>query len=99
MVNVKQTFTLVDPNTEAIVPDFEGAPRIDTIAGATIGLIDDSKRNADVLLEEIASVLTEKYEVKNVSWLKKPSASKPADPVDLKSLTDASDAIIIAIGD
>ena len=97
MVNVKQTYTLVDPNTEPLVPSFSGAPRIETVAGATIGLIDDSKRNADVLLEEIGNVL--KYEVKKVSWLKKPSASKPADPQELRALTEISDAIIIAIGD
>ena len=99
MVNVKQTYTLVDPNTEPLVPSFSGAPRIETVAGATIGLIDYSKRNADVLLEEIGNVLTEKYEVKKVSWLKKPSASKPADPQELRALTEISDAIIIAIGD
>tara|TARA_A100001037_G_scaffold305989_1_gene348472 strand:+ start:13968 stop:14267 length:300 start_codon:yes stop_codon:yes gene_type:complete len=99
MVNIKQTYTLVDPSTEAIVPEFQGAPRIETVAGAAIGLIDDSKRNADVLLEEIANVLTEKYEVKSISWLKKPSASKPADPKELESLANNSDAIIIAIGD
>ena len=99
MVNVKETFTLVDPTTAAIVPAFEGAPRIPTIAGANIGLIDDSKRNADVLLEEIAAVLTEKYEVNSISWLKKPSASKPADPAELEELAKATDAIIIAIGD
>ena len=97
MVNVKQTYTLVDPNTEPLVPSFSGAPRIETVVGATIGLIDDSKRNADVLLEEIGNVL--KYEVKKVSWLKKPSASKPADPQELRALTEISDAIIIAIGD
>ncbi len=99
MVNVKQTYTLVDPTTEAIVPEFQGAPRLPSIAGANIGLIDDSKRNADVLLEEIANVLMEKYEVNSISWLKKPSASKPADPGELESLAKSSDAIIIAIGD
>ena len=35
MVNVKQTYTLVDPTTEAIVPEFQGAPRLASIAGAT----------------------------------------------------------------
>ena len=98
MVNVKETFTLVDPTTEAIVPAFEGAPRIPTIAGANIGLIDDSKRNADVLLEEIAAVLTEKYEVNSISWLKKPSASKPADPEIIREMVSKCDYVLVAIG-
>ena len=43
-------YTLVNPTTTAKVPDFNGAQRIPTLAGTTLGIIDDSKRNADVLL-------------------------------------------------
>ena len=48
---------LVNPATEAIAAIFDGAPRLLTIAGAKVGIIDDSKQNADVLLQELAEVL------------------------------------------
>jgi len=90
---------LVNPSTEAITAAFNGAPRLLTIAGAKVGIIDDSKQNADVLLQELAEVLKNKYEISGVEWHRKPSASRPADPVKLKLLTENCDAVVIAIGD
>ena len=40
-------FTLVNPTTEPVTPPFDGAPRLPTMAGSRLGIIDDSKRNAD----------------------------------------------------
>ena len=90
---------LVNPTTEAITAAFNGSPRLLTIAGAKVGLIDDSKQNADVLLQELVEVLKNKYEISGVEWHRKPSASRPADPAELKLLTENCDAIVIAIGD
>ena len=74
-------------------------PRLPTLAGARVGLIDDSKRNADVLLEELAETLRNRYEIREVRWLRKPSASRPADPQELQELVANVDTVIIAIGD
>ena len=71
---------LVNPTTEAIIAPFDGAPRLPTLAGTRLGVIDDSKRNADVLLEELVDLLRTRYEISDVKWHRKPSASKPADP-------------------
>ena len=90
---------LVNPVTQPIVAPFDGAPRLASLAGTRLGLIDDSKRNADVLLEELAEVLRTRYEITEVKWHRKPSASRPADPQALKELTEQVDSVIIAIGD
>ncbi len=90
---------LVNPVTQPIVAPFDGAPRLASLAGTRLGLIDDSKRNADVLLEELAEVLRTRYEITEVKWHRKPSASRPADPTALKELTEQVDSVIIAIGD
>ena len=78
---------------------FDGAPRLASLAGTRLGIIDDSKRNADVLLEELAEILRTRYEITEVKWHRKPSASRPADPTALKELTEQVDSVIIAIGD
>ena len=44
---------LVSPVTQAIVAPFDGAPRLPSLAGTRLGIIDDAKKNANVLLEEL----------------------------------------------
>lgn len=95
----KDEQVLVNPTTQAIVAPFDGAPRLASLAGKRIGIIDDSKRNADTLLEELVDLLRAKYEISGVSWHRKPSASRPADPKAIQDLARDCDAVIIAIGD
>ncbi len=90
---------LVNPVTQPVVAPFNGAPRLASLAGTRLGIIDDSKRNADVLLEELADLLRTRYEITDVKWHRKPSASRPADPSAIKELAEECDSVIIAIGD
>ncbi len=94
-----QEYVLVDPTTQPVAASFGGAPRLSSLAGARIGLIDDSKRNADVLLEELAEALRTRYEIGEVRWHRKPSASRPADPAAMQELAQQCDAVVIAVGD
>ena len=90
---------LVTRVTQPVVAPIDSAPRGASLAGTRLGIIDDSKRNADVLLEELAEILRTRYEITEVKWHRKPSASRPADPTALKELTEQVDSVIIAIGD
>ena len=90
---------LVNPVTQPVVAPFDGAPRLASLAGTRLGIIDDSKRNADVLLEELADLLRTRYEITDVKWHRKPSASRPADPSAIRELAEQCDSVIIAIGD
>ncbi len=100
MTQAKQNeYVLINPTTEPVVAAFNGAPRLPTLAGTRLGIIDDSKRNADVLLEELAEILRTRYEISDVKWHRKPSASRPADPAAIRELAEHCDSVIIAIGD
>jgi hypothetical protein len=100
MTQTKQDeYVLVNPTTEPLIAPFNGAPRLPALAGTRLGLIDDSKRNADVLLEELAGILRTRYEISEVKWHRKPSASRPADPAAIRELAEHCDSVIIAIGD
>ena len=90
---------LVNPVTQPVVAPFDGAPRLASLAGTRLGIIDDSKRNADVLLEELVDLLRTRYEITDVKWHRKPSASRPADPSAIRELAEQCDSVIIAIGD
>ena len=100
MTQTKQNeYVLVNPTTEPMVAPFNGAPRLPALAGTRLGIIDDSKRNADVLLEELAEIRRTRYEISDVKWHRKPSASRPADPAAIRELAEHCDSVIIAIGD
>jgi hypothetical protein len=90
---------LVNPTTTAIVAPFDGPPRLASLAGTRLGIIDDSKKNADVLLEELVELLRTRYEISAVMWHRKPSASRPADPAAVRELAEHCDWVMIAIGD
>ena len=95
---VRAQHILVDPTTEPIIPGFVPAPRLDSLQNKRVGLIDDAKDGAQVLLEEIADVLKERYGVASVNYHRKPSASKPVDTNALEEMTEDCDYVIIAIG-
>ena len=95
---VRTKHILVDPTTEPIVPGFIPAPRLDSLENKRLGLIDDAKDGAQILLEEIADVLKERYGVASVNYHRKPSASKSVDPDVLQDMTKDCDYIVVAIG-
>ena len=90
--------TLVDPTTKPIIPEFVPAPRLESLSGARLGLIDDAKDGARELLEEIADVLNERHGVSSVFYHRKPSASKPADPDVIRQVAESCDYVVVAIG-
>jgi predicted GTPase len=92
-------YELVDPTTQPLVASFSVAPRLLDIRGKRIGLIDDSKTNAKELLEDLASILEDRYETTVALYHRKPSASKPADPQIVEQLAKECDGAIVAVGD
>ena len=91
---------LVNPTTQAIIAPFDGAPRLPSLAGTRLGIIDDSKKNADVLLEELVELLRTRYEISDVKWHRKPSALQASRPGShFARLAESCDSVIVAVGD
>ena len=93
-----QQHLLVDPTTQPQVARFAVAPRLRDLTRKRIGLIDDSKENAQELLEELVAVLHQRFGVAEVVWHRKPSASKPAAAEAIAELAQTCDYAIVAIG-
>ena len=98
-LDTRSQHLLVDPTTEPIVPTFEFAPRLQDLTNKRVGMIDDSKENAKELLEEIASLLQERFGVECVNYHAKPSASKTDDPEIVARMAQKCDYIIAGVGD
>src|SRR5260221_10062194 len=95
-------------NTEAIVSP-EGtshakqhrlAPRrFTTLDGVRLGLLGNSKLNADAVLAAIGDLLKEHYAIESVFVRSKPSFSKPAPDDIVEELIKGSDVIVTGVGD
>ena len=90
---------LIDPTTLPIVPEFQGAPRLDDLANKRVGVIDDSKVNAKEYLEQLTDLLNERFGVASLKYHAKPSASKPADPAVIAGMAATCDYVIVGVGD
>jgi len=91
---------LINPMNESVRAAGTPAPRLSTLAGKTVALLDISKPGGDVFLDRIAALLTERYGVARVVRERKPAFSKPAPAEVLDRLIAAKpNAVIEGLAD
>lgn len=95
-----QTILLFDPTA----PRRSDAPlsakaALHTLAGATVGFIDNAKPNFQHLVDDLAELLQSRYGVARVIKRRKSSASLPADPAVIEALSGECDVVIAGSGD
>jgi len=88
---------LLDPTSERTPAARERLPRLESLDGRTIGLLDISKPRGDLFLDRLEQRLRERgAEVKRY---RKPTFTKPA-PVDLRhEIAVNCDAVVEALAD
>ena len=90
---------VLDPTQEPIPQDAVLAPRPDTLDGKVLGLLANSKRNADAILQVVHDVLADRYEFARVVSVDKGNASRPCPADIMDGLADECDVVITASGD
>jgi len=90
---------VVHPAAEYVREPSRLAPRLATLQGTTLGLIDNHKRHADVYLEELGRLLQAHYGVARVVTYRKISQSLPTPAEVLDHLARTCDALIHAVAD
>ena len=91
---------LVNPQgTHLAQGEFNLNDRPQSLAGKTLGLLENSKANSDKVLQELANILTEKHGLKEVFMLSKHSASLPTKPEVIQQALDKVDILITGVGD
>jgi hypothetical protein len=91
---------LVNPMNETVRDGAAAAPRLQTLAGKTLGLLDISKPGGDVFLDRVAALLAERFGVAQVLRFKKPTFAKPAPPGVIEALVAAHpDAVVEGLAD
>jgi hypothetical protein len=90
---------LISPVNEATVAESALAPRLSSLRGTRVGLLDNSKSKADKMLDAVVAILHTRYGFTNIVRHRKPSASKPAAPEAIKELASTCDLVIVGVGD
>ena len=91
---------LVNPMNEAVRQGTEAPPRLASLAGKTIGLLDISKPGGEVFLDRLAALLTERFGVARVERFRKPTFAKPAPQALMDALVAAHpDAVVEGLAD
>ena len=91
--------TVLHPAAEDVAEPQRLAPRLASLQGRTVGLIDNRKRNANVYLEALGHLLQERYGVLQVVTYRKISQSMPTPDAILDHLASTCDAVIHAVAD
>lgn len=86
-----------DPTGETIVERKRLAPRVDTLAGKTVGLLINTKIQAEPLLRSIQQQLQEGYKVYEFREART-NSTRPAPPETIEALAKC-DVVINAVGD
>jgi hypothetical protein len=90
--------TLVNPLNEIAPEAAETAPRLSSLEGRTIALLDISKPGGNVFLDRLEALLKERYGVASVIREMKPTFAKPAPEAVIARIRGA-DAVIEALAD
>ena len=99
-VEENMTTILVNPLDETPRTAQVPAPRLDTLAGKTLGLLDISKPGGNLFLDHLERLLNERFEVGQIVRVMKPTFSKPAPDSVIDNLVAARcDAVIEALAD
>lgn len=69
------------------------------LRGKTVGLLDNTKANAELLLARLGELLRERHGVKGVVHRRKANASTPAPPDLLAELARSAEVVLTASAD
>lgn len=89
---------VLNPTFEEAATAANAVGKLSTLAGRTVGLLDNSKINVNKILDYTEEILKQQHGVKAVVRFRKPDASRPA-PAEVFTAAQECDAFISAVGD
>lgn len=96
------TSPIMDPTGQSQKDDEAGlqlAPRRRDLSGVTVGLLENGKQNARLLLEDVADILRERYGAAEATLRRKENFAQPAPSELIDALSAESDLVVIGVGD
>jgi len=75
------------------------ARRVGTLEGLRVGILDNTKWNANKLLRAVRDLLQSEHQLAAVNYYRKESFSRFADPALIDRIRAQNDVVFTAIGD
>jgi len=94
-----KTIPVYDPRGVVDAAPLATSPRVKKLEGLRLGLLDNTKWNANKLLRGMRDRLAEKHGFGAVNYYRKESFSLAAAPELIAEIVAANDIVITAIGD
>ncbi len=94
----KRTVVVCDPTADENTSQDKLAPRLASLDGKVVGLLDNTKDLVATLLNEVQVLLQKDFPNSQFRYFRKDSASGPA-PALIDSELARCDAVVTAIGD
>ena len=88
-----------DPRGQVDAERIAPAPRAATLEGSRLGILDNTKWNANRLLRKTVGRLQQEISFAAVNYYRKESFSKEADPALIATIAADNDVVLTAIGD
>jgi hypothetical protein len=88
-----------DPRGAVETESLALAVRTPDLNGLRLGVLDNTKWNANRLLRKTTARLQEKFSFSAVNYYRKESFSKDADPALIEAIAANNDIVLTAIGD
>lgn len=96
---MKQRQAVYDPRGVVDAEAKPIAPRIAALDGLRLGILDNTKWNANKLLRQVRDELQLAYKFRTVNYYRKESFSRFADPKLIEQIRAENDLVVTAIGD
>jgi hypothetical protein len=93
-----ETLPWIDPTAGSGKAKIALAPRPMDLAGKVIGLLDNTKEQADIILQTVAEALRERHGVARVVIRRKEHYSKPATDAIIDELAKEVQLAVAAVG-
>ena len=99
MVDTPRRVRLLDPTARPHDDEKPLAPRFPDLRGKRIGILDNTKSNADLLMKQMASLLCLHYGASDIIHRRKAHAAIGATEEFLDDMAASCDLVLIGSGD
>ena len=92
------TIKFLDPRATINPKDRPLVAGLDSLEGKTIGIIDNGQSNSTSMFQELAKLVQERFDVKQVIFRTKPTHMQGAPKVIMEDIINRCDAVITGLG-
>ena len=94
-----ENVSLLNPLAEGDITSKYLAPRLDTLNGKTMGLLNIGKNGSDVFLQRVEELMCEEFDVAEVVHADKPTFTRPAPDELIIQLANRCDFVVEGLAD